>query len=217
MPSNNCKAEVHYWQGKYGGLGHLYAPGGERGPFPHLPYALDNGAFGAFSRGESFDQPRFMSLLKWAQAKDQDPMWVVVPDVVGQARQTLRRWADLAADLRDRFGYALALAVQDGMTPDDVRHLDLAPDVIFVGGSTRWKWQTLPSWCTAFPRVHVGRCNGPEPLYRCAALGVESCDGTGWFRGGPERYAGLLRFLQRQSEGTAVSHYDVSREPLFTL
>jgi len=216
MPSNNCKAEVHYWQGKYGGLGHLYAPGGERGPYRHLPYALDNGAFGAFSRGDDFDAEAFTDLLEWAAAQAIEPLWVVVPDVVGDAKATLEKWQREAAGVRDRFGFRLALAVQDGMRPSDVRELKLEPDVIFVGGSTRWKWESLPGWCATHPRVHVGRCNRPEALYRCAALGVESCDGTGWFRGDPVQTEGLRLFLERQSRGRAVQHYDMTREPLFT-
>ena len=34
MPANNGKWQVHYWQGLYGGLGHLYGPGRTFAPMP---------------------------------------------------------------------------------------------------------------------------------------------------------------------------------------
>lgn len=216
MPSNNCKAEVHYWQGLYGGLGHLYAPGGERGPYAHLPYALDNGAFGAFTRQESFDTVAFLKLLEWSSVREIEPLWVVVPDEVGEPRATLEKWSEWAPRIRDNFGYQLALAVQDGMVPKDIERLTVAPDVLFVGGSIKWKWKTMPLWCETHPRVHIGRVNSPERLYRCWDLGVESVDGTGWFRGDQAQLEGLRRFLELQSDG-ALEAACFAREPMREL
>lgn len=202
MPANNCKAEVHYWQGKYGGLGHLYAPGGERGPYGHMPYALDNGAFGAFMREEEFDAVAFCGLLEWAKGQEQKPLWVVVPDEVGEPEITLARWSEWAPNIHAEYGYKLALAVQDGMTRHDLDDLDPSPDVVFVGGTTKWKWSMVPHWCAAHPHIHVGRVNSPTRLYRCWELGVKSVDGTGWFRGDASQTGGLREFLERQSAGT---------------
>ena len=205
MPSNNCKAEVHYWQGAYGGLGHLYAPGGQRGPYPHLPYALDNGAYGAFKNDRPFDWEAFDALITWAEAKDTQPLWIVVPDVVGSADETLAMWCERAAPLRQRTGWNLALACQDGMTPESVASLEVAPDVLFIGGSTPWKWESLAGWCAFHPRVHVGRVNSPMRLAQCLDLGVESVDGTGWFRGDPKQTGGLHDFLKRQAAGGSAN------------
>jgi hypothetical protein len=122
MPSNNGKAVVHYWAGRYAGLlGHLYSPEGFRGPFPWLPYALDNGAFGAFTNGTAWDADAFLALCNRAAAGPQAPRWVVVPDVVGDRAATLARWDEWAPRLRRLYGWPLALAVQDGMTADDAR------------------------------------------------------------------------------------------------
>lgn len=98
-------------------------------------------------------------------------------------------------------GYRLAMAVQDGMTADDV-----PPDaaVVFVGGSTEWKWRNLRHWTTSFPRVHVGRVNTEKYLWRAHEAGAESCDGTGFFRGRREQLDGLIRYLE-QSTGTATT------------
>src|SRR4051794_10897961 len=83
MPSNNCKGVVHYLAGKYEGqIGHLYSPGGFRGPFPWLPYALDNGAFAGFD-GEAFTR-----MCDKAHASQLTPKWVLVPDAVGDRDAT---------------------------------------------------------------------------------------------------------------------------------
>jgi hypothetical protein len=55
-------------------------------------------------------------------------------------------------------------------------------DIVFIGGSTSWKWRTLRTWTGAFPRVHVGRVNSRRLLEMAENCGAESCDGTGWFR-----------------------------------
>ena len=44
-----------------------------------------------------------------------------------------------------------------------------------------WKIRHLRQW-TDTDRVHVGAIN-MNNLLLCKELGVESCDGTGWFRG----------------------------------
>ena len=109
----------------------------------------------------------------------------------GQYRYRLyREWAE---SLR------LALAVQDGMTPAEVSSITPRPDVIFVGGSTEWKWATVADWAKYFPRVHVGRVNSGEKLDLCRSLKVESVDGTGWFRGKTEQIRQLGHFLRKQA------------------
>jgi hypothetical protein len=89
------------------------------------------------------------------------------------------------------FGVKMALAVQDGMTAADV---PAEADVVFIGGSTSWKWRSLPEWTAAFPRVHVGRVNSLRLLLMAENAGAESCDGTGWFRD-PTRLAELSSYL----------------------
>ena len=202
MPSNNCKWQVHYWQGVYGGLGHLYSIGGFRGPYPHLPYALDNGRFPAWSSGKEWSEADYLKLLDKASGAARAPMWALVPDVVGDRPGTLREWAEWAPRLRTR-GWPLAFAAQDGMTPDDVPD---DADVVFLGGTTEWKQSVIVPWCARFARVHVGRVNTPDMLRYCSEAGAEPCDGTGWFRDPTrtKRIGGLERFLREQSERVAI-------------
>ncbi len=95
------------------------------------------------------------------------------------------------------------MAVQDGMTAELVRrHAD--PAVIFVGGSTRFKYGTLGHWCGHFLRVHVGRVNSHRRLWECQRAGAESVDGTGLMRTDAQR-AGLIRYLADQARGLRVN------------
>jgi hypothetical protein len=155
-----------------------------------MPYALDNGAFGAFTRKAEWDPAPWFALLRWAQWSGQAPLWAIVPDVVGDRSETLKRWEIFAPKVRER-GFTPAFAVQDGMTFDD------APGdcVLFLGGSTEWKLGAIRPWCERFPgRVHVGRVNTVERLLLCYRAGAISVDGTGWFY--KQQLAWLLKFLE---------------------
>lgn len=207
MPSNNTCWLVHYMAGRYGHVGHLYGPTRIENPLPHLPFALDNGAYGAFVNQTPWDRWKFVAHVERYAFMGLRPSWVVVPDVVADKDATLTKYAEWAPILRDGYHLKLALAVQDGMTIEDVRSLSIKPDLVFVGGTTEWKWSTMETWAKSWPRVHVGRVNGREGLDRCAAAGVESCDGTGWFRGHTAQILDLARFLAKQA-----GRYDAAEE-----
>lgn len=215
MPANNTGLRVGILVGRYPGLvGHLYSPGGEVGPFPEVPYALDNGAFGAFAKRQPFDAGAWRALLAWAAESGQRPRWCLVPDVVGDRLGTLRAWDTYAPEAAAR-GWPLAFAAQDGMSPED------APpqaSVIFLGGSTEWKRAAIHPWCARFPRVHVGRINTYRWLRICEDAGAESVDGTGWMRGDQDQLRGLEQWLREASgesareDQTSLS-FDDSDEP----
>lgn len=204
MPANSCGWITHSLARETGRLGHLYSPGGQRGPWPWLPYALDNGAFSCWdSKANTFDDGLWRAmerdwelLIVWAQAAPVKPLWAIVPDVPGNAPATFERWGRFAA----RVPFTRALAVQDGMLPQEVELLKPTPDVIAVGGSTEWKWKTVAGWAERFPRVHLLRCNAPHRLYELEALGVESCDGTGWFRGDRAQTEGLETWARSKAK-----------------
>ncbi len=69
------------------------------------------------------------------------------------------------------------------MTPSDV---PIDTDVVFIGGTTEWKWRNVGRFVASFKRVHAGRVNWVDKLEYCDRIGVESCDGTGFFRGGED-------------------------------
>lgn len=191
MIANQTSLVTGYLAGRYGSIGHLYSPGGQRGPWSFMPYALDNGAYPAYSKGTSWEFSPWKQLLKWAKNSAYKPLWVLVPDVVGDSKATLKSW-DKYSPIARRYGWPLAFAVQDGMKARDVPS---DADVVFVGGTTIWKWKTVPKWCDRFERVHVGRVNSYHRLKECYELGVESCDGTGWMRGDKRQFRELETFL----------------------
>lgn len=196
MVSNQTSVTTGYLAGRYlGRVGHLYSPGGQRGPWSFLPYALDNGAYSAYLSKQQWDAQQWLALLAWAKVSGRDPRWVLVPDVVGDRVATLNAYSQYSQTAAAT-GWPVAFAVQDGMTPADV---PAGASVIFVGGTTAWKWKTVNEWCKAFPRVHVGRVNSYERLWQCHEAGAESCDGTGWMRGCQKQLRGLVAYLAESS------------------
>ena len=194
MLGNHSSPLFHYWAGRFPGcVGWLIGPSGQSKTKLRswVPYALDNDAFAAWQNGTPWDEEKYFSFLDWVGTQAQEPMWVAVPDVVTDREATLKNWGKYAPRCRT-YGYPLAFVMQDGMIAEDVPR---DADLIFVGGSYRWKWRNLESICRAFPRVHVGRVNTLEKLRRSHELGVESVDGTGWFRRPEADFRQLELFL----------------------
>jgi hypothetical protein len=182
MPSNNSSAIVHYWAGKYEGrIGWLVGPSAMKKTKlrPWVPFALDNDAFASWTTGRPWDEAAWLAMLGNVRAQGLSPKWVLVPDVVADRDATLAKWAKYAS-VAACYGWPLAIAVQDGMTPADI---PANAQVIFIGGTTEWKWRSLPMWARTGARVHVGRVNEVERLHICERWRVESVDGTGWMQG----------------------------------
>jgi hypothetical protein len=193
--ANNTGAEARRLLDRFPDrIGHIYAPGAWRTPWPH--YALDNGAFAAWRNDRPVDFDAVRVLCDRAAKAERPPRWVAVPDVVMQRDETLERWHRWAPELA-AYGWPLAFVVQNGMTAADIPG---AAAVVFVGGDTAWKQETVAYWCEHHPRVHVGRVNGQRDLWRYHRAGAESCDGTGWFRGDRRQLDGLWYYLA-DSEG----------------
>jgi hypothetical protein len=151
-----------------------------------------------FSNGKwNYVEEAWKALVKWA-APTGMARWAIVPDVPGNAEQTFEKWHKCHRFVADS-DINPALAVQDGMSVEQVKALRPQPSVICVGGTTEWKWETAESWIKAFPRVHVLRCNSPEKLYWLESLGAESCDGTGWNRGDRKQTEGLETWARQKA------------------
>jgi hypothetical protein len=181
MPANYSGSIVHYWAGRYPGrVGWLIGPSAVSKTTlrPWLPFALDNDAFMAWKRQQPWDEAAWLHMLAWVQKSGLRPLWALVPDVVADREATLAAW-ERYAPMVAQLGWPRAFAVQDGMAVSDVPR---EADVIFVGGTTDWKWATVAQWADSFPFVHVGRVNELDKLQLCQSLGVASLDGTGWFR-----------------------------------
>lgn len=181
-------------------LGHLYGPGGQRGPYDYLPYALDNGAYPARHKNLDWPEAAWRKLLAWTIEQAQRPLWVVVPDVVYMREPTLERWKVFAPVVRAA-GFRPAFAVQDDMTFDDVPDSEC---MIFLGGSTGWKHAAIEPWCAEFPgRVHVARVTEHKRLLKAFHAGAVSVDGNYWFMktnkpGQRPQWEDLREFLETQ-------------------
>ena len=181
MPANHSSPMIHSWAGKPPGkMGWLIGPSAmpKTKLRPWMPFALDNDAFSAWSKKREWDVHMWLTMMGQVKVSGLVPRWALVPDVVADRDGTLEKW-EKYSPIAAQFGWDLAFAVQDGMTPADL------PDncVVFVGGTTDWKWQNLPMWTETGRRVHVGRVNEINKVLWCEELGVESVDGTGWMRG----------------------------------
>jgi len=147
-------------------------------PIPPLPYAVDNGAWGCYQSGVSWDESAFLRLLGLV---GHGCDWVVAPDIVAGGLESLRRSAEWLPRL-EKYGQLRLVAVQDGMVAADLRDM-LGPTVgIFVGGSTPWKLATLPEWGDLARDVgcylHVARVNSAKRIRYCHHVGADSFDGT---------------------------------------
>lgn len=199
----------HYAAGRWPGkVGLLLGPAyfTKQAIRPWLPYVLDNDAFSAWTNGTEWNHAAWTAMLQRAMLHKHKPSWVLVPDVVTDKAATLANWEKHAPEAAT-YRWPLAFAAQDGMTPDDVPS-DAA--IVFIGGSTEWKWRSLPTWCANFRRVHVGRVNNIEKVYHCEDMGVESVDGTGWFKDPTrdDKLPALLSWFEgeRRNEHQLVLH-----------
>jgi hypothetical protein len=159
-------------------------------------YALDNGAWTAFQAGKPFDEAKFrIALERLGEGAD----WVVCPDVVGKAADTLKMAEVWLPKLES---YRVLVAVQDGMAPSDVRPWLGARCGIAVGGSTAWKEATARLWGevsrSADCHLHVLRVNTARRIDLCHQAGAHSIDGTS-----ASRYSKTLPLLDRAVRASA--------------
>lgn len=156
-------------------LGLLLSPLGWRAPWCPL-WACDNDVFAG-----KWNEASWLKMLDKA-AKFHPPLFCILPDVVGDWNTTLERGCQYRPEVESR-NLRVAIALQDGCNWKEVA--DFAPFAVFVGGTTRWKWENVPRIVSMFQNkawVHVGRVNGENRTRYCRKLGVDSCDGTGLAR-----------------------------------
>ncbi len=141
------------------------------------PYALDNGAWGAFKNGTPFDEVAFLRLVErfWENAD-----FIVAPDIVEGGASSLAlslSWLERLPTTKLRL-----IPVQDGIVAEDIipylgKHVG-----IFLGGSTKWKLEQGTYWGDVAlahnAYYHVGRANTYRRIIWCHSIGAHSFDGT---------------------------------------
>lgn len=136
-------------------------------------WAADNGCYAA---GDRFDAAAW---LLWLDSLPREQcLFATAPDVVGDAVATLQRSAYLS--LIRRLGFPAAFVAQDGAEDLDLPWVMI--DVLFIGGTTRWKLDRAARVASqAHERsvpVHMGRVNSLRRLRAAELMGCRSADGT---------------------------------------
>lgn len=174
---------------RYGGepwLGQLLCPR-SRNAIVLKHWAADNAAFSKFDADAYLRMVREIAdgiapTCPTIDAPLPRPLFVTVPDVVGNAHETRWRFANWYPVLKP-FRLPLAYVLQDG---------EITPPwpliaAVFVGGSTAFKVgpearafiaeaQRLGKW------VHMGRVNTVRRMMYAQQIGVDSVDGSGFAR-----------------------------------
>lgn len=171
------------------GHGRLLLPGYWKSPVPGVSYALDNGAFAAWRKGQPFPEEGFLKLLA-RPTPDNPPDFVVCPDKVAGGLDSLR-FSQIWRGRVSALGYDWMpwyLAVQDGMDGASVVD-ELATGRwagLFIGGTMRWKYATAEDWVRIAHKrglkVHIGRTPQVDDLVWAERIGADSCDSTSWAR-----------------------------------
>lgn len=143
-----------------------------------FPYALDNGAWTDHQQGQPFDAAAFQRLLDQMGAGAD---WCVAPDIVAGGAASLELSVSWMGRCRAACRRVL-IAVQDGMTPADLRPL-VGRDVgIFLGGSTEWKLRHMATWGDFCKQLdlwyHVARVNTARRMKEALASQAVSFDGS---------------------------------------
>lgn len=137
---------------------------------------LDNGVFG---KGYPGDEKWLEWVTKHQPIADR-VLFVVAPDVVGDAEATLERSRPFLPIIRG-LGFPAAYVAQDGQEFFDPPWDEF--DCLFIGGTTEWK---LGPHVTHLIReakrrgkwVHAGRVNSKRRFAYFELLGCDSADGT---------------------------------------
>lgn len=163
-----------------------------------LPWAADNAAF------SNPDDDKFWRLCiqAWGMDRHNPPLWVAVPDVVGDHTATLRMFGWWCDYWREELGYIpfpLAFVLQDGCTVDEIPWAEIA--AVFVGGSTKFKLRESAELVEAAKArgklVHIGRVNTLQRLRFAHDVGADTVDGTA-FSMFPDTYIERgCRYLQK--------------------
>jgi hypothetical protein len=178
-------------------LGALVTPASPEPPPPGIPWAIDNGAF------KGFDEEKFIKLVKKYIGHPTEPLFVAMPDVVADHRNTLSLFGTWHRHLASH--YRRAFVLQDGITDWRQVPWDYC-EAVFVGGSTEFKLSSTTKYLCQIARymgkwVHMGRVNSFKRLQLAYEMGCLSVDGSGFSRNRHDLrkyldYAGSQQFME---------------------
>lgn len=137
-----------------------------------LPMAADNDAF------SGFNEERYISML--VRLSYMPIQWVSAPDVVGNAKQTLKLFYDWWPIIT-QYHLPTALVAQDGIEYTEIPWDKIS--AIFIGGTTGFKFslaveEIIKAAQLRKKLVHIGRVNSFDRIQHFFNLNVDSFDGS---------------------------------------
>lgn len=167
-----------------------------------LPIGADNGCY------HELDERAFVRMLNRLRTirsyHRRRPLWVAVPDKVGDHAETMALWRWYHHYVRGS-DLPMAFVAQNGAEEGPIPWGKI--DCLFIGGTSAWK--TGPAAAALIRKahalgkwVHVGRVNTLTRYWRLSALPVDSIDGSGFSRYNDRipwmvrRFAGIQHTMQ---------------------
>jgi len=146
-----------------------------------IDFAVDNGAFVSWKKGEEWDSNEFVKSIEKIVRLNLRPDFIVLPDIVAGGLDSL----GLSSSWIVRVPSPKYLAVQDGME----MHLDKIDrefmnriEGLFVGGTMKWKLKTGEFWVNVAKRMkikcHIARVGTFKRLLWARRIGADSVDST---------------------------------------
>jgi hypothetical protein len=155
-------------------LGFLLTPDmGQKAPAGAL-VAADNGCF---TNPDHYSDERYEIFLRGMPPGR--TLFATAPDVLGSHAQTVKHSLPMLRRIR-ALRHQAAFVAQDGWRESDTPWDEF--DVLFVGGSTEFKFRGGRDAVRAAKRhgkrAHMGRVNSLERLRAAAGIGCDTADGT---------------------------------------
>ena len=158
------------------------------------PLGVDNGAFTAWNDARERDWREYLEMLAVVGGYGVTPYLAVVPDKVADSDSL--RFSMAWLERLSEYPWPWYLAVQDGMTVQQVETVVPHFAGLFLGGTKRWKRATARQWAQVAHerglRAHYARCSGEDDLRHAERCAYDSADSTFllWTRGRFQEFVG---------------------------
>lgn len=161
------------YRDEFGYMQNLHNGGVSRAIEKGKPWMLDNGMY-----TEMWTMELWLRELERFQPYREQCLGIVIPDAVGDALTTIKRWND-HGHIPKEMGYPVCFVTQDGVDFGQIPWDEL--DVLFIGGTDKHKLEGEgEALCReALERgkwIHVGRVNSARRIERFWY--ADSYDGT---------------------------------------
>ncbi len=163
--------------------------------------AIDNSCF---SNPSQYSDAKYEAYLR-RMPRDRT-LFAPAPDVLGSHQATVQRSIPMLRQIR-KIGLPAAFVAQDGWSEHDTPWDEM--DVLFVGGSTHFKFRGGRDATAAAKKrgklVHMGRVNSLDRLRAARGIGCDTADGT-YLKFGPDtNWPRLTRWLDHMTDRPEMS------------